>query len=103
MTPITQYCKKFYKKPAQFLDNDYIKKLIPSEDYEVTVGLKGGTKLADKHLKEFFLWLSQPTKQMVMDGKSLSEIKAFLDKYQRGTIPEEQCKRHYEYTGHNNR
>ena len=69
----------------------------------MTRGLKGGTLLDKKHLKEFFLWLSPQTKQMVIDGKSLSDIEAYLKRINRGTIPEEEIKRHYEYSGHNSR
>lgn len=103
MINITQYCKKFYKKPAQFLDNQYVKSLLATEDYSVVRGVKGGTYLAKKHITEFLLWLSPQTRQMIVDGKSLSEIREFLDSIDRGTIPEADIKREYTYTGHNNR
>lgn len=103
MIDITKYCKKFYKKPAQFLDNQYIKSLLTPENHKVTRGVRGGTKIDKSLLTEFLLWLSPQTKQMIVEGKSLSEIKVFLDGFVRGTIPEEEIKRHYTYTGHNSR
>lgn len=103
MINITKYCKKFYKKPAQFLDNEYVKSLLTPDNHKVTRGVRGGTEIHKDLLKEFLLWLSPQTKQMLLDGKSLSEIKVFLDGFVRGTIPEEEIKRHYKYTGHNSR
>lgn len=103
MINITKYCKKFYKKPAQFLDNYYVKSLLTYDNHKVTRGVRGGTQISKDLLKEFLLWLSPQTKQMLLDGKSLSEITEFLDTLVCGTIPKEAIKRNYTYTGHNSR
>lgn len=103
MINITTYCKKFYKKPAQFLDNQYIKSLLTPDNHKVIRGVKGGTFIEKSLLQEFLLWLSPQTKKMLLDGKSLSEIKNFLDNLQKGDIMESEIKREYTYTGHNSR
>lgn len=103
MINITKYCKKFYKKPAQFLDNKYVKSLLTPDNHKVTRGVRGGTEIHKDLLKEFLLWLSPQTKQMLLDGKSLSEIKQFLDNFKKGDIIESDIKREYTYTGHNSR
>lgn len=103
MINITKYSKKFYKKSAQFLDNQYIKSLLTPENHKVSKGVRGGTWIDKSLIKEFLLWLSPQTKQMLLDGKSLSDIQVFLDNLKRGTIPREDVIRDYDYTGHNNR
>lgn len=103
MINITKYCKKFYKKPYQFLDNDHIKSLLTPDNHKVTRGLTGGTKIDKSLIKEFLLWLSPQTKQMLLDGKSLSDIQMFLENLKKGDIIESDIKRDYTYTGHNSK
>lgn len=74
MLKITDYCKKFNKKPASFMDNPRIKQLIKPDEHYVQMGSKGYTLLHEKHTKEFLLWLSPETRQMVLDGVSSEEI-----------------------------
>jgi len=78
MQNITEMSNKFNKKAGNFLDNPRIRRMIAKGEVEVTYGRRGFTLLAEKHLPEFFLWLSQETRQMVMDGKSSKEIINYL-------------------------
>ena len=78
LTRITEYCKKFDKRPASFLDNPRIKELIAPDEKYIVMGAAGYTMIDDKHLPEFFLWLSKETRQMVMSGKALEEILQYI-------------------------
>lgn len=78
MKKITEYCKKFNKRPASFLDNPNIKLKIPKSEYNIVKGPRGFTEIHEKHLKEFFLWLHPTTRQMVLDGKTIEEIQQYL-------------------------
>lgn len=78
LTRITDYCKKFNKKPASFMDNPRIKELIAPEEKYIVMGAAGYTMIDGKHLPEFFLWLSKETRQMVMSGKTTAEIVQYI-------------------------
>lgn len=82
MLKITDYCKKFGKKPASFMDNPRIKEMIKPDEKSIVMGANGYTMIHDKYTKEFLLWLSQETRQMVLDGKSSSDILEYV-KYLR--------------------
>lgn len=79
MIKVTKYANKFNKKVGNFLDNPRIIQLIPPYEYHVEYGCRGFTQLHEKHLPEFFLWLDSSTRNMVLAGKTSSEIIAFLD------------------------
>lgn len=79
MQKITEYCKKFNKRPASFFDNPSVKLKVPKDEYYVVMGPKGYTEIHEKHLPEFFLWLHKSTRQMVLDGKQTEEILNYLD------------------------
>jgi len=79
MKNITKYANRFGKKAGNFLDNPRIKFLIPEDERFVKEGCRGYTELHEKHLPEFFLWLSKETRQMVLEGKSTKEILEYLE------------------------
>ena len=99
MINITPICKKFYKKPASFLDNDNIDQRIPKHEKNVTRGPKGFTEIHEKHLQEFFLWLAPITRTMVLNGKSLQSILDFCTHYKLDSTPKEAVIRHYKRKG----
>lgn len=61
------------------MDNPRIKSLIKPEEKYILMGAAGYTMIDDKHLPEFFLWLSKETRQMVMLGKTLEEISQYIN------------------------
>lgn len=80
MLKITDYCKKFNKKPASFMDNPRIKQLIKPDEKHIVMGANGYTMIHEKYTKEFLLWLSPETRQMVLDGVSSDEILDYVSR-----------------------
>ena len=79
MINITKYSKMFGKKPANFLDNPRIIKLIQPDGLQIVRGRNGGTLLDDKYLVEFLLWLHSSTRAMITAGISAEETLRKLD------------------------
>lgn len=79
MINITKYSKMFNKKPANFLDNPRIIKLIAPDELQVVRGRNGHTLLAECHLVEFLLWLHSSTRSMITAGISAEETLKKLD------------------------
>ncbi len=88
MIDITKYAKIFGKKPANFLDNPRIQRLIAPDELQITLGRSGGTLLDEKHAVEFLLWLHRSTRVAVTRGYTAEQIFAKLD--QRFNLGESQ-------------
>lgn len=67
---ITKYCKQFNKKPSHFTDNE----VCQGHHITVVKGKEGYTEIPDSLAKEFFLWLHPTTRNLVLEGKTVSEI-----------------------------
>lgn len=74
MLEITQLCKKFNRLPSAFLTT----KACRGQPVSVKEGKNGNTQIPDNLAKEFFLWLSKETRQMVMSGKTTAEIVQYI-------------------------
>lgn len=75
MINITPICKRFGKLPSSFLSK---KACRGRTDIKVEQGSLGGTQIPEGLYKEFFMWLSVETRQLIIDGKSTSDIKEYL-------------------------
>lgn len=82
MINITKYSKLFSKKPANFLDNPRIKKMIKPGELEKGRGRGSVTLLHEKHSMEFLLWLHPTTRDMLSKGMPPSVIFNILDSYE---------------------
>ena len=79
MINITPYCKKFNKKPANFLDNPRIQRLIQPDELKITRGRNGATLLHEKHLMEFLLWLHPSVRESLTQGATVQEVLGLLE------------------------
>lgn len=78
MINITNFATKYGKKAGNFLDNPRIVAQLKEGDIIVKEGRNGFTMLHERHLPEFFLWLSPETRQMVLNGDSSDQIVRWL-------------------------
>ena len=67
---ITPECKKYNKKPSHFIDNERVIMLSQQlgKPFKVTKGRAGATEIPLELWPEFLLWLSEETRQQVLEG-----------------------------------
>lgn len=76
MINITHYCKKRNRLPANFLTT---KACRGRTDIQVTYGSLGGTSIPEDLVPQFLMWLSEDTKQMVLDRVPVQDILNYLN------------------------
>ena len=75
MLNITPICKHYGKLGTQFRDNKMIMAIPEYENIKVTMGPGGKTEIPDELIPEFFLCLSDNTRQQILDGVKWPDIK----------------------------
>jgi len=67
---ITPECSKYHKKSAWFLDNPRIQNKLKELNKfpKITKGKYGKTEIPEELWPEFLLWLSEETRQQVLEG-----------------------------------
>ena len=71
MINITPICKHYNKLASSFLS----KKICRGRtDIAVHQGHTGGTKIPNDMVKEFFMWVSPVTRNMILSGVTAKEV-----------------------------